>query len=48
MDQGLVVEHDTPLALFERTDGIFRSMCDRSAITLEEVQAAAALRDSQM
>ena len=47
MDRGLVVEYDSPLALFEQADGIFRSMCDRSAITQDEVQAAAELRDAQ-
>lgn len=47
MDNGMVVEYDSPLALFGRTDSIFRSMCDRSAITQDEVQAAADLRDSQ-
>jgi ABC-type multidrug transport system fused ATPase/permease subunit len=48
LDQGVVVEYDSPLALFAQPDGIFRSMCDRSAITQDEVQAAADLRDSQM
>ncbi|KAN0068424.1 P-loop containing nucleoside triphosphate hydrolase protein [Elaphomyces granulatus] len=32
MDQGKIVEMDTPLHLWEKQDGIFRSMCDRSGI----------------
>lgn len=68
MDAGRVVEYDTPLNLYDREDGIFRSMvrallsllshqdetdflnrsqCDRSAISLDEVKAAADLRDLQ-
>ncbi|KAL8672957.1 MAG: hypothetical protein Q9168_002590 [Polycauliona sp. 1 TL-2023] len=35
MDQGRIVELDTPLRLWEE-DGIFRSMCDRSAIRRED------------
>lgn len=68
MDAGRVVEYDTPLNLYDREDGIFRSMvrallsllscqdetdflnrsqCDRSAISFDEVKAAAVLRDLQ-
>lgn len=32
MDQGKIAEMDTPLHLWEKQDGIFRSMCDRSGI----------------
>ncbi|KAL8648212.1 MAG: hypothetical protein Q9226_006091, partial [Calogaya cf. arnoldii] len=35
MDQGRIVELDTPLKLWEQ-EGIFRSMCDRSAIRRED------------
>lgn len=35
MDQGRIVELDTPLKLWEE-EGIFRSMCDRSAIRRED------------
>ncbi|KAL8899871.1 MAG: hypothetical protein Q9192_001361 [Flavoplaca navasiana] len=35
MDQGRIVELDTPLRLWEE-EGIFRSMCDRSAIRRED------------
>ena len=31
-DDGRVVEFDTPLNLFAKTDSIFRGMCDRSGI----------------
>ena len=37
MDDGKVAEFDTPLALFDRPNSIFRGMCDRSGITREEV-----------
>jgi ATP-binding cassette, subfamily C (CFTR/MRP), member 1 len=39
MDQGRIAEVDTPLALFNHEDGIFRGMCDRSGITREEIAA---------
>jgi ATP-binding cassette subfamily C (CFTR/MRP) protein 1 len=35
MDAGKIAEFDTPLALWQR-DGIFRSMCDRSIISLKD------------
>ena len=37
MDQGQIAEMDTPLALWDRSDGIFRAMCDRSGITREDI-----------
>ena len=40
MDDGRVAEHDTPLALFDRPDGIFRGMCERSGLTREDIIAA--------
>ncbi|KAL3470334.1 P-loop containing nucleoside triphosphate hydrolase protein [Aspergillus californicus] len=36
MDQGSIAEMDTPLALWER-GGIFRTMCDRSGISREDI-----------
>lgn len=36
MDQGRIAELDAPLTLWERQDGIFRSMCDRSGIVRED------------
>jgi len=40
MDQGKVAEFDTPLNLYYNTDGIFRSMCDRSGILEKDIRAA--------
>ena len=40
MDQGNVVELDTPEVLFAKTSSIFRGMCDRSSITIEDIRAA--------
>ena len=37
MDDGRVSEFDTPLALFDNPDGIFRGMCERSNIAREDV-----------
>ncbi|QLL30214.1 hypothetical protein HG536_0A00310 [Torulaspora globosa] len=33
LDKGEIAELDTPKALYERTDGIFREMCNRSGLT---------------
>ncbi|KAI5833117.1 hypothetical protein K523DRAFT_413569, partial [Schizophyllum commune Tattone D] len=41
MDAGKIAEFDTPAVLFEKSDGIFRSMCERSSITLEDIRLAA-------
>ncbi|RHZ55383.1 hypothetical protein CDV55_103099 [Aspergillus turcosus] len=38
MDQGQIAEFDTPLALWEKPGGIFRSMCDQSGITREDFE----------
>lgn len=40
MDQGRIAEMDTPAALWDRSDGIFRAMCDRSGISQEDILAA--------
>ncbi|VDB89097.1 unnamed protein product, partial [Peniophora sp. CBMAI 1063] len=40
MDAGQVAEFDTPESLFAREDSIFRSMCDRSRIGIEDIRAA--------
>lgn len=37
MDAGQIAEMDTPVALWDKTDGIFRAMCDRSGITREDI-----------
>lgn len=36
MDQGMIAELDTPLALFKKEGGIFRGMCERSHIRRED------------
>ncbi len=40
----LVQEFDVPSALYARPSGIFRGMCDRSAITLDDIRLAAKAR----
>lgn len=37
MDQGSIAEMDSPLRLWEREDGIFRAMCERSGISKEDI-----------
>lgn len=37
MDQGQIAEMDTPLALFDKSDGIFRAMCERSGISRQDI-----------
>lgn len=41
LEAGEAVEYDTPLALYNKTDGVFRSMCDNSGITLDDFVNAA-------
>ncbi|TRM64251.1 P-loop containing nucleoside triphosphate hydrolase protein [Schizophyllum amplum] len=41
LDAGQISEFDTPAALFQNEDGIFRSMCERSSITLDDIKMAA-------
>jgi hypothetical protein len=36
----LFQEFDTPAKLYEAPDGIFRGMCERSAITLDDIKLA--------
>lgn len=40
MDQGSIAELDTPLELWKREGGIFRSMCERSGIRAEDIRGA--------
>ncbi|KAH6689594.1 ABC transporter [Plectosphaerella plurivora] len=42
MDKGVIAELDTPLALWQKEGGIFRSMCDRSGIRAEDIRGASA------
>ncbi|GLB40491.1 putative transporter [Lyophyllum shimeji] len=43
LDAGQIAEFDTPVRLYQITNGIFRGMCERSSITLEDLQLAAKL-----
>jgi hypothetical protein len=43
LDKGVVAEFDTPLALIEKEDGIFRQMCLQSGMFVE-LEAAARAR----
>lgn len=38
LEAGEVAEYDSPLNLFLREDGVFRSMCNNSGITIEDFQ----------
>lgn len=40
MDAGNIAELDSPLELWKKEGGIFRSMCDRSGIRLEDIKGA--------
>jgi hypothetical protein len=40
MDAGHIAELDTPLELWKKEGGIFRGMCDRSGIRLEDIRGA--------
>ena len=42
MDAGEIVELGTPKELFEREDGMFRSLCDKSSIDAKEIENAQA------
>ena len=44
MDAGGIAEFDTPAHLYGRAGGIFRGMCERSTITLEDIRYAAKAR----
>ncbi|CAG8134255.1 unnamed protein product [Penicillium olsonii] len=40
MDQGQIAEMDRPVVLWDKPDGIFRAMCDRSGISREDILAS--------
>ncbi|GAB1214638.1 hypothetical protein ATERTT37_003802 [Aspergillus terreus] len=42
MEQGRIAEMDTPVRLWDREDGIFRAMCDRSGITRADIVSGVA------
>jgi ABC-type multidrug transport system fused ATPase/permease subunit len=39
MDRGQIAEMDHPVNLWDREDGIFRAMCERSGITRDDILA---------
>ncbi|KAF5382133.1 hypothetical protein D9615_004305 [Tricholomella constricta] len=43
LDAGEIAEFDTPIQLYHIPNGIFRGMCERSSITLDDLQLAAKL-----
>jgi len=45
MDAGRIAEFDTPTRLYHMEDGIFRGMCDRSQISIQDIRRAAKLRE---
>ncbi|KAJ7440231.1 ABC protein [Mycena latifolia] len=40
LDAGRIAEFDTPLNLFNRDDGVFHSLCEKSNITLSDIEKA--------
>ncbi|RPD61094.1 P-loop containing nucleoside triphosphate hydrolase protein [Lentinus tigrinus ALCF2SS1-7] len=46
MDAGRIAEFDTPANLYNMPEGIFRSMCDRSSITLSDIKIAEKLKEA--
>ncbi|KAG7451066.1 ABC transporter [Guyanagaster necrorhizus] len=40
LDAGEIAEFDTPSQLYQKTSGIFRGMCDRSSITIDDIRLA--------
>lgn len=45
MEQGTIAEFDAPEVLYAKPGGLFRSMCDRSSITSEDIKAAVKTRE---
>lgn len=46
MDAGGIAEFDTPANLYSMSDGIFRGMCERSSITLDDIRCAAKAKEA--
>ncbi|KAI0925971.1 hypothetical protein AcV5_008554 [Taiwanofungus camphoratus] len=46
MDAGGIAEFDTPANLYSMSDGIFRGMCERSSITLDDIRFAAKAKEA--
>ncbi|OSD06330.1 P-loop containing nucleoside triphosphate hydrolase protein [Trametes coccinea BRFM310] len=47
LDAGQIAEFDTPANLYENAAGIFRSMCDRSSITLSDIKSAEKAKEAE-
>ena len=45
MDAGQVAEFDSPLNLFDRTDSIFRSLCDEANLSRQDIVRIRGTRD---
>jgi hypothetical protein len=43
-DAFILQEFDTPTNLYAQSNGIFRGMCERSSITLEDIRLASKLK----
>ncbi|KAK7051247.1 hypothetical protein VNI00_004747 [Paramarasmius palmivorus] len=48
LDAGQIAEFDTPARLYEKTNGIFKGMCDRSSISLDDIKLAAKARKQDL
>ncbi|KIM84372.1 hypothetical protein PILCRDRAFT_96946 [Piloderma croceum F 1598] len=48
LDAGQIAEFDTPTKLYTIQDGIFRSMCDRSSISWDDIRHAAKAREADI
>lgn len=47
LDAGQIAEFDTPANLYSVQEGIFRSMCERSSISLGDIKAAEKSKEAQ-
>ena len=47
LDAGQIAEFDTPANLFNTPGGIFRSMCDRSSISLSDIKQAEKAKEAE-
>jgi ATP-binding cassette subfamily C (CFTR/MRP) protein 1 len=48
MDAGQVAEMDTPINLYLKPDGIFRTLCEHSNITLDDLKLARKILQEDM
>lgn len=48
LDAGQIAEFDTPANLYAAQGGIFRSMCDRSSITLGDIKVAEKTKELEL